>query len=50
MPLVYPTQTSFQELFRGTSVQHFAVQLSQALHSPADRDVDGHPRKAYTER
>ncbi|KAL7168415.1 hypothetical protein ACSBR2_038786 [Camellia fascicularis] len=25
MPLVYPTQTSFQELLRGTTVQHFPV-------------------------
>ncbi|GMP82677.1 hypothetical protein CsSME_00036880 [Camellia sinensis var. sinensis] len=50
MLLVYPTQTSFRELFRGTTVQHFAVQLSQASHSPADRHVDGHPWKAYTER
>ncbi|GMP69059.1 hypothetical protein CsSME_00028455 [Camellia sinensis var. sinensis] len=43
MPLVYLTQTSFQELLRGTSVQQFAVQLSQASHSLADSHVDGHP-------
>ena len=42
MPLVYPSQTSFQELLRGTSVQHFAVQVSQASHSPADNHVDGY--------
>ncbi|GMP65807.1 hypothetical protein CsSME_00026451 [Camellia sinensis var. sinensis] len=43
MPLVYPTQTSFQELLRDTSVQHFAVQMLQASHSLADNHVDGHP-------
>ncbi|XP_028108868.1 protein FAR1-RELATED SEQUENCE 5-like [Camellia sinensis] len=50
MPLVYPTQTSIQELLRGASVQQFAVQLSQASHSPADSHVDGHPWKACTKR
>ncbi|GMQ01902.1 hypothetical protein CsSME_00048361 [Camellia sinensis var. sinensis] len=43
MPSVYPTHKSFQELFRSTSVQHFAVQVSQASHSPANSHVDGHP-------
>ncbi|XP_028054180.1 protein FAR1-RELATED SEQUENCE 5-like [Camellia sinensis] len=46
MPLVYPTQTSFQELLRGTS----AVQLSQASYSPADSYVNGHPWKACTKQ
>ncbi|GMP54708.1 hypothetical protein CsSME_00019783 [Camellia sinensis var. sinensis] len=43
MLFVYPTHTSFQELLQDTSVQHFAVQVSQASHSPADSHVDGHP-------
>ncbi|XP_028100039.1 uncharacterized protein LOC114299481 [Camellia sinensis] len=43
MPLVYPIQTSFQELLRGITVQYFAVQMSQALHSPVDSHVQGHP-------
>ncbi|GMQ03625.1 hypothetical protein CsSME_00049365 [Camellia sinensis var. sinensis] len=43
MPSVYPTHTSFQGLLRGTSVENFAVHLSQASHSPADSHVDGHP-------
>ncbi|XP_028098009.1 protein FAR1-RELATED SEQUENCE 12-like [Camellia sinensis] len=43
MPLVYPTQTSFQELLRGTSVQQFAAQLSQASHSLADSHGNNTP-------
>ncbi|GMP34073.1 hypothetical protein CsSME_00007107 [Camellia sinensis var. sinensis] len=43
MPLVYLSQTSFQELLRGTTVQHFPVQMSQASHSLADSHVHGHP-------
>ncbi|GMP62578.1 hypothetical protein CsSME_00024631 [Camellia sinensis var. sinensis] len=46
MPLLYPTPTSFQKLLRDST----AVQLSQALHSPTDSRVDGHPWKACTER
>ncbi|GMP37401.1 hypothetical protein CsSME_00009101 [Camellia sinensis var. sinensis] len=42
MHSVYPTHRSFQELLRGTSVQHFAVQVWQASHSPADSHVDGY--------
>ncbi|KAI7996422.1 hypothetical protein LOK49_LG10G01535 [Camellia lanceoleosa] len=36
MPSVYPTHRSFQGLLRGSSVENFAVHLSQAPHSPAD--------------
>ncbi|GMP87029.1 hypothetical protein CsSME_00039578 [Camellia sinensis var. sinensis] len=43
MPSVYPTHRSFQGLLRGTSVENFAVHLSQASHSLADSHVDGHP-------
>ncbi|GMP54707.1 hypothetical protein CsSME_00019783 [Camellia sinensis var. sinensis] len=39
-PLMYGT---YDELLQDTSVQHFAVQVSQASHSPADSHVDGHP-------
>ncbi|GMP49516.1 hypothetical protein CsSME_00016464 [Camellia sinensis var. sinensis] len=40
MPSVYPTHRSFQGLLRGTSVENFAVHLSQASHTPADSHVD----------
>ncbi|XP_028098221.1 uncharacterized protein LOC114297944 [Camellia sinensis] len=40
MPFVYPTHRSFQGLLRGTSVENFAVHLSQTSHSPADNHVD----------
>ncbi|KAI7983671.1 hypothetical protein LOK49_LG15G00692 [Camellia lanceoleosa] len=43
MPSVYPTHRSFQGLLRGSSVENFAVHLSQASHSPADSHVDRHP-------
>ncbi|GMP45659.1 hypothetical protein CsSME_00014109 [Camellia sinensis var. sinensis] len=43
MPSVYPSKTSFQELLRGTTVQHFPVQMSQASHCPVDSHVHGHP-------
>ncbi|THG19894.1 hypothetical protein TEA_016104 [Camellia sinensis var. sinensis] len=37
--VTYPT---YDELLRGTTVQHFPVQMSQASHSPADSHVHGH--------